>query len=107
MSFDKSVPIGQRIPLMTTNPPQHSRVHKPRSYECFGCGPKRTFESYSAMLIHLESGKCKTSIEAMDSYAAKCYQRKKYVVKGFNTFLRSRKRPRRRAKLPSDESGRG
>lgn len=59
------------------------------------------------MLIHLESGKCKTSVEAMDSYAAKCYQRKKYVVKGFGNFLRYRRRPRRRAKLPSDENDRG
>lgn len=56
------------------------------------------------MLIHLESGRCKTSVEAMDAYAAKCYQRRKYVVKGYGNFLRYRKRARLRAKRSSSPS---
>ncbi|MCJ1250789.1 hypothetical protein MMC30_008017 [Trapelia coarctata] len=83
---------------------QHSRVHKAHHYRCFGCGAKRTFESYSAMLIHLESGRCKTSVDAMDAYAAKCYQRKKYVVKGYGNFLRYRKRAKLRARRSSSSS---
>ena len=56
------------------------------------------------MLIHLESGSCKTNIAAMDADAAKCYQRRKYVVKGYGNFLRYRKRARLRAKRASSPS---
>src|SRR5436190_5839239 len=50
----------------------------PRNSECFGC--YRKFASFSAMLIHLESGSCAsaTDIDKVDNLAFECYQHSKY-----------------------------
>ena len=76
---------------------QHSRIHKKRNIPCFGCG-ERNFESYSAMLIHLEAGHCgNVDLRQIDHFAAKCFQSKKYVVAGYIGYLMEGMRFRERA----------
>ena len=48
------------------------------------------------MLIHLESGRCKVSLNDLDVYAVKCYQHKKYVIGEWEDYLRSENREERR-----------
>lgn len=55
------------------------------------------FATHSAMLIHLESNNCSTTMEDLDFFAQKCFQSKKYVVKGLRDFLRERRRSEERA----------
>ena len=82
---------------MSTNMVQHSRIHLARSKECFGCD--RMFESHSAMLIHLESGRCTTTMDELDFYAQECLQHKKYIVDGFKEVLRTNSRDTYKAEL--------
>ncbi|MCJ1250787.1 hypothetical protein MMC30_008015 [Trapelia coarctata] len=69
---------------------QHMHVHLPRDKQCFGC--TRMFESYSAMLIHLEAGNCKTTMANLDFDAQECFQHKKYIVEGYKEMLRTQTR---------------
>ncbi|EDN02431.1 predicted protein [Histoplasma mississippiense (nom. inval.)] len=57
---------------------QHKRSHEPRNLECFGCD--YTFASFSAMLLHLESGTCASGVDVdyIDELAFECYQSPKY-----------------------------
>lgn len=55
------------------------------------------FATHSAMLIHLESNNCSTTMEDLDQYAEMCYQSKHYVVGGLRDFLRERCRSEERA----------
>ena len=48
------------------------------------------------MLIHLESGRCKVSLNDLDIYAVKCYQHKKYVMREWEDYLRHETRETRR-----------
>ncbi|MCJ1227104.1 hypothetical protein MMC12_003759 [Toensbergia leucococca] len=56
------------------------------------------FATHSAMLIHMESGNCRTTQRNLDRFAQWVYQSKKYVVPGFEDYLRGRRRQDRRAK---------
>ena len=71
---------------------QHEQVHSRRDIVCWGCN-QRSFATYSAMLIHTESGKCTVSQVWLDECSERCYQSKKYVVEEFRTFLRKGERP--------------
>ncbi|MCJ1370813.1 hypothetical protein MMC20_002026 [Loxospora ochrophaea] len=70
----------------------HEQVHSRRDIVCWGCN-QRSFATYSAMLIHTESGKCTVSQVWLDECSERCYQSKKYVVEEFRTFLRKGERP--------------
>ena len=58
----------------------HMLTHQPHNIPCFGCGNDRMFGTYSAMLIHLESGNCSTSMTELDKIARVCFQSKKFML---------------------------
>ncbi|ERF77060.1 hypothetical protein EPUS_06278 [Endocarpon pusillum Z07020] len=64
---------------------QHRKVHAPLIMECYGC--ERRFATTSAMLIHLESGKCDSGVncDRLDSIAYRCYQ-SRYYTNGWNEY---------------------
>ncbi|KAG9240140.1 hypothetical protein BJ878DRAFT_430933, partial [Calycina marina] len=63
-----------------SNLDNHQMVHLERSVECHGC--YRTFKTYPAMIIHLESGACDSEIDMTDlnESAAMCFQWKAYLM---------------------------
>lgn len=56
--------------------------------DCFGCG--QAVESYSAMLVHLESGNCscRTTRDNLNRLALGCHTSNRFVVRGREEFLR-------------------
>jgi hypothetical protein len=64
-------------------------VHLPRSIECLCCN--ETYPTYSAMIIHLESGACRSNIDIYDlnKVAARCFQWKAYIEKEYRDDLLS------------------
>ncbi|KAL2003491.1 hypothetical protein VTN02DRAFT_3700 [Thermoascus thermophilus] len=58
----------------------HERSHEPADLECYGSSCYRNFASFSAMLIHLESGNCDsgTDCNEINDLAVTCFQHKKY-----------------------------
>jgi len=65
-------------------------VHLKRSVECYGC--YRTFSTYPAMIIHLESGACESEIDRIDlnESAATCFQWKAYLDEEYRNDLLNR-----------------
>jgi len=55
---------------------------------CFGCG--HAVESFSAMLVHLESGNCgcRTTRDDLSRLALACHTSHRFVVRGRDEFLR-------------------
>jgi len=55
---------------------------------CFGCG--HAVESFSAMLVHLESGNCgcRTTRDDLNRLALACHTSHRFVVRGREEFLR-------------------
>lgn len=55
---------------------------------CFGCG--QAVESFSAMLVHLESGNCgcRTTRDGLNRLALGCYTSSRFVVQGREEILR-------------------
>jgi len=77
----------------TSNLHNHQMVHLERSIECHGC--YRSFRTYPAMIIHLESGACDSEIDLIDlnESAAKCFQWKAYLVEEYRERLLSCRDP--------------
>lgn len=66
-------------------------VHLERKIECYRCYEK--FTTYPGMIIHLESGACKSGINIFDlnNSAAQCFQWKAYLDKEFRKGLLDRR----------------
>ncbi|PGH10763.1 hypothetical protein AJ80_07413 [Polytolypa hystricis UAMH7299] len=47
---------------------KHKQVHLSRNIECYGSHCYRTFPSFSAMLVHLESGSCSSGTSCEDLF---------------------------------------
>lgn len=61
------------------NNEQHSRTHRMKTVNCYGC-PKK-FDAVSSMMLHLESGCCSSNTckEEVDDLAEECYQAHRYT----------------------------
>ncbi|OAX82030.1 hypothetical protein ACJ72_03627 [Emergomyces africanus] len=64
--------------------PPHMITHLEKDQQCFGCD--RMFSSFSAMLIHLESGNCCTSRTELNSIVADYMDSDQYF-RGFHQFF--------------------
>ncbi|EEQ90191.1 C2H2 finger domain-containing protein [Blastomyces dermatitidis ER-3] len=62
----------------------HMITHQERDRECYGC--TRMFSTFSAMLIHLEAGRCCTSRDELKSIAAECMESDEYF-RGFDEYF--------------------
>lgn len=70
---------------------KHSQVHLPKSVACFGCKEDHArFATYSAMLLHLESGTCSAGwkIRLINDIAHTSTGAEKYIISGqFDYFM--------------------
>lgn len=70
-----------------SNLSSHQVVHLAPSIECYGC--YRKFPTYSATVIHMESGACDSKIDMfyLNKSAATYYQWKAYIDKDYRDDL--------------------